>query len=100
VLAIAFVVAGGVATLVLAVGSHHSLDETRIAYTNATDSLTFSCKCGAAQLCLNGNRGPSGVAVAEGRITELALLDIPNFREPATGELISILRRQSKFSTA
>ena len=31
-LAIALVVAGGVATLLLAVGSHRSLDETRNAY--------------------------------------------------------------------
>ena len=32
VLAIALVIGGGVATLILAVGSHRSLDETRIAY--------------------------------------------------------------------
>ena len=32
VLAVALVVGGGVATLVLAVGSHRSLEETRIAY--------------------------------------------------------------------
>ncbi len=31
-LAIALVIAGGVATVVMAVGSHHALDETRIAY--------------------------------------------------------------------
>jgi len=31
-LAIAFVIAGGVSTLVLAVGTYRSLDETRIAY--------------------------------------------------------------------
>src|SRR5260370_39995391 len=31
-----------------------------------------------------------GVAAAEGRIVKLALLDIPEFAEPATGELISL----------
>src|SRR5260370_20159500 len=31
-----------------------------------------------------------GVAAAEGRIVKLALLDIPEFAEPATGEFISL----------
>jgi putative ABC transport system permease protein len=31
-----------------------------------------------------------GVAAVDARIAKLALLDIPNFREPATGQLISL----------
>ncbi len=71
-LAIALVVGGGVATFVLAFGSYRSLDETRIAYYE--DQI--------AEI--------PGVAAVEGRITKLALLDIPQFREPATGQFISL----------
>lgn len=90
-LAIALVVAGGVATVVLAVGSHHSLDETRIAYYE---------RYGFADVFAQIRRAPNsivhqieaipGVAMVEPRIAQLALLDIPNFREPATGEFISL----------
>lgn len=90
-LAIALVIAGGVSTVVLAVGSHHSLDETRIAYYE---------RYGFADVFANVRRAPNtlvrqieeipGVAVVEPRIAQLALLDIPNFSEPATGQLISI----------
>ena len=91
VLAIALVVAGAVSTLVLAVGSYVSLDETRIAYYE---------RYGFADVFAPVKRAPKtlitqiaeipGVAVAEPRVAQLALLDIPNFREPATGEFISL----------
>jgi hypothetical protein len=45
-LAIALVVAGGVATLVLAVGSFRSLEETRNPITSATASPICSPRCG------------------------------------------------------
>lgn len=90
-LAIALVVAGGVSTFVLAVGSHHSLDETRIAYYE---------RYGFADIFAQVRRAPNalipqieripGVATVETRIAQLALLDIPNFREPATGQFISL----------
>ncbi|MBI3677002.1 MAG: ABC transporter permease [Proteobacteria bacterium] len=90
-LAIALVIAGGVSTVVLAVGSHHSLDETRIAYYE---------RYGFADVFAQIRRAPNavvrqiedipGVAVVEPRITQLALLDIPNFREPATGQFVSL----------
>jgi len=89
--AISLVVAGGVATVVLAVGSHHSLEETRIAYYE---------RYGFADVFAQVRRAPNtlireieeipGVASVEPRIAQLALLDIPNFREPATGEFISL----------
>lgn len=91
VLAIALVIAGGVATLVLAVGSHHSLDETRTAYYE---------RYGFADVFAQVRRAPNavirqieeipGVSMLETRIAQLALLDIPNFREPATGQFISL----------
>jgi putative ABC transport system permease protein len=90
-LAIALVMAGGVATVLLAVGSHHSLEETRLAYYD---------RYGFADVFAQVRRAPNtvireiedipGVASVEPRITQLALLDIPNFREPATGEFISL----------
>lgn len=96
-LAIALVVAGGVATLVLAVGSHHSLEETRNAYYE---------RYGFADVFAQVRRAPNsvrrqieevpGVAMVETRIAQLALLDIPNFREPATGQLISLPDKRSQ----
>ena len=90
-IAIALVVAGGVATLVLAAGSYRSLDETRIAYYE---------RYGFADVFASVKRAPKtllaqitqipGVAAVDARIAEPALLDIPNFPEPATGQLISL----------
>jgi len=90
-LAIALVVAGGVSTVVMAVGTHHSLDETRIAYYE---------RYGFADVFAQVRRAPNaiirqieeipGVAMVEPRIAQLAVLDISNFREPATGQFISL----------
>jgi putative ABC transport system permease protein len=90
-LAIAFVIGGGIATLILAVGSHRSLDETRTAYY---ERYRF------ADVFAVVNRGPRalvdqvaeipGVATVDARIAKLALLDIPNYSEPATGQMISL----------
>ena len=89
--AVALVVAGAVATLVLAVGSFRSLQETRTAYY---DRYQF------ADVFASVNRAPKsllediaripGVATLEGRITKFVMLDIPGFREPVTAEVISI----------
>jgi putative ABC transport system permease protein len=90
-LAIAIVIAGGVATVLFAVGSHRSLDETRSAYY---ERYRF------ADVFAVARRAPStlaeriaeipGVAAVEARIAKLAVLDIPNFPEPATGQFISL----------
>lgn len=90
-LAIAFVVAGGVATLVLSIGSYRSLEETRNGYY---ERYAF------ADLFAHVRRAPKsigdliaeipGVAAVDLRIAKLALLDIPNFREPATGQFVSL----------
>ncbi|HEX4888954.1 MAG TPA: ABC transporter permease, partial [Alphaproteobacteria bacterium] len=91
VLAIALVIAGGVASLVMAVGSYRSLDETRTAYYERHQF---------ADVFANVRRAPNtlasriaeipGVAAVDTRIAKLALLDIPNFRQPATGQFISL----------
>ena len=90
-LAIALVVAGGVATLVLAVGSFRSLQETRIAYYERYQFAdVFASVRRAPKSLLDRIAEIPGVAAVEGRITKLALLDIPGFREPVTGEFISL----------
>ena len=90
-LAIALVMACGVATLILAVGTHRSLEETRSAYY---ERYRF------ADIFANAVRAPKslaatiaaidGVAATETRIVQPALLDIEGMREPATGQLISL----------
>jgi putative ABC transport system permease protein len=90
-LAIALVVAGGVASLVMAVGSLNSLEETRIAYYERLQFAdVFAMARRAPKSLLTEIAEIPGVAAAEGRIAKLALLDIPDFAEPATGEFISL----------
>ena len=89
-LAIALVVAGGVATLVLAVGSHRSLNDTRIAYYERYQFAdVFALVRRAPKALADQIAEIPGVVTVETRIAKLALLDIPNFREPATGQFIS-----------
>lgn len=91
VLAIALVVAGGVASLVLSTGSFRSLDETRTAYYERHQFADIFAEVTRAPKTLVARIAEiSGVAVVDARITEFALLDVPNFREPATGRLISL----------
>lgn len=90
-LAIALVLAAGVATLVLGVGAQRSLFETRDAYY---DRYRF------AEIFASATRAPSelkdriaeidGIAQVETRITKVALLDIEGMSEPATGLVISL----------
>jgi putative ABC transport system permease protein len=90
-LAIASVIASGVATFVLASGAYHSLDETR---------ATYYLRYRFADIFAEVRRAPKsiadriaaipGVAAAEPRITHLALLDVPGLAEPATGRAVSV----------
>lgn len=90
-LAIALVVAGGVATVILAVGSLRSLQETRIAYYERYQFAdVFALVKRAPKELVAQIAEIPGVAAVEARVAKLALLDIPNFREPATGQFISL----------
>lgn len=90
-LAIALVVAGGVASLVLAVGSFRSLDETRVAYYERYRFADVFATVRRAPRTLAGRIAEiPGVAAVETRIETLALLDIADFPEPATGLFISL----------
>jgi putative ABC transport system permease protein len=90
-LAIALVIAGGVATLILAVGSYRSLDETRAAYYERYRFAdVFAVVSRAPKSVVDQILEIPGVAAAEARIAKLALLDIPNYLEPATAHVISL----------
>jgi len=90
-LAIALVIGGGVATLVMAVGSYRSLDETRTAYYERYRFAdVFALVRRAPKTLVDRIAEIPGVAAVDVRIAKLALLDIPNFREPATGQFISL----------
>ncbi len=90
-LAIALVIGGGVATLVLAVGSIRSLEETRAAYYERFEFAdVFALVKRAPKSLVDQIAEIPGVAAVDARIVKLALLDIPGFREPATGQFISL----------
>lgn len=90
-LAIALVMAGGTATLLIGRGSYSSLDETRSAYyernrfSDVFADLTRAPKIHAEEIA----RIP-GVASVETRISKIALLDLPGVSEPAAATVVSL----------
>ncbi|GBF25246.1 hypothetical protein MnTg02_00276 [bacterium MnTg02] len=89
-LAIALVMAAGVATYVLSVGAHDSLNETRTAYyeRHRFADIFATLKRAPRSLVRQISRIP-GVAGVDARIVRSAILDIENGR-PATGLIISL----------
>lgn len=89
--AIAFVAAAGVMTLLLGVATYQSLFDTRQAYY---ERYSF------ADVFANATRAPMGlmdriealpgVAITAARIQQSAVLDIEGMEEPATGLILSI----------
>ncbi len=90
-LAIALVMACGVATLILAVGAYRSLDETRTAYYERYRFGDVFASLVRAPLSLARSIAAiDGVAAVEPRIVQHVLLDIEGMREPATAVVVSI----------
>ncbi|NML73095.1 FtsX-like permease family protein [Rhizobium sp. S-51] len=91
VLAVALVMACGVMTIIIAIGSYRSLEETRSVFY---DRYRF------ANLFVEANRAPlhlrdriaaiEGVGGLELRIVEYVLLDMQGMAEPATGVAVSL----------
>jgi putative ABC transport system permease protein len=90
-LAIALVIASGVATLILSLGAYQSLEETRRAYY---ERYRFADIFASAKRVPNHLREAiadiPGVADVETRAVFPVLLDIAGLREPATGRLLSL----------
>jgi putative ABC transport system permease protein len=90
-LAIALVVAGGAAALVAVVGSIRSLEETRdIYYERYLFADVFAQVKRAPKKLIDQIANIPGVAAVDARIAKLALLDIPDSREPVTAQFISL----------
>ncbi len=90
-LAIALVMASGVATLILGVGAHDSLSTTRERYYEANRFADIFSSLTRAPLMLKGDIGAiDGVAAVETRIVKVALADIEGMAEPASVLLVSL----------
>jgi putative ABC transport system permease protein len=90
-LAVALVLACGVATLILAVGSHNSLESTREAYYQRQSFAHLFASASRAPLTLEPElQAIDGVLAAEPRIEQRALLNVAGMREPASGVLLSL----------
>lgn len=90
-LAIAMVLACGVATLILAVGASRSLDETREAYYERYRFAdVFATASRAPRQLVSAIRHIDGVLAAEARVSQGAILDIEGMPEPATGIVLSL----------
>ncbi len=91
VLAVALVMAAGVATLIIAVGAHRSLEQTRAAYYERYRFAdVFASATRAPRSVVERIAAIDGIAAAEGRIVKPLLLDIEGMAEPASGLVISL----------
>jgi putative ABC transport system permease protein len=91
VLAIAMVIASGVATLILALGAYTSLEETRRAYYERYRFAdVFATAKRVPNYVADEIARTAGVTDVETRAVSSVLLDIEGMPEPATGKLISI----------
>lgn len=91
VLAIALVMASGVAVLVMALTSVEALTETGIAYYERYRFAHVFAQVKRAPLHLEQRiKRISGVQTVEMRIVKPAILDIAGFDEPVVGQLVSI----------
>lgn len=90
-LAIALVMAAGVATMILGVGAHDSLATTRERYYETNRFADIFTNLTRAPLALKPEiEAIDGVAAAETRIEKIALADMPGMAEPASVLLVSV----------
>jgi putative ABC transport system permease protein len=90
-LAIALVLACGIAVLVLATGAERTLSSTRDAYYERNRFAdVFAGATRAPEALLEEIGRIDGVAQVEGRIASYVLLDMPGMIEPAMGRLVSL----------
>ncbi|MGE0611665.1 MAG: ABC transporter permease, partial [Hyphomicrobiales bacterium] len=90
-LAIAMVIAAGVATLILGAGAQRALDETRQAYYERYRFAdVFATLKRAPDALVDRIREIPGVAAAETRVVKPVLLDIEGMPQPATALAMSL----------
>src|SRR5262245_25522969 len=90
-IAIAIVLAAGVATFVNSRTMLHSLESTRSAfYERNRFADVFSKVKRAPDILIDRLAEIPGVAQVETRIVEVVTLDVPGLAEPAVGQLISL----------
>lgn len=90
-LAIALVMAAGVATLILGIGAYDSLATTRDRYYEANRFGDIFASLTRAPKALRGDIAAiDGVVAVETRIEKLALADLPGMAEPASVLLVSL----------
>jgi len=90
-LAIALVMAAGVATMILGVGAHDSLATTREQYYETNRFGDIFASLTRAPLALKPEIAAiDGVASVETRIEKIALADMPGMAEPASVLLVSL----------
>lgn len=90
-LAIALVLAAGVATMILGNGAYASLSETRARYYDSYRFADVFADVTRAPRALMGEiKDIDGVLAAEARIVKLGLLDMPQMVEPGTILLVSL----------
>ena len=90
-LAIALVMASGVATLILGIGAHDSLSTTRARYYESNRFADIFANVTRAPISIAGDIAAlEGVAAVEPRIAKLALADIEGMAEPASVMLVSL----------
>src|SRR5512134_3822344 len=90
-LAIALVMGAGVATIVLAIGTYRSLEETRAAYYERYRfAEVFAEMTRAPDGVLDRVREIPGVLTAEARIKKTAIIDVEGFVAPVSGAVLSL----------
>lgn len=94
VLAISLVMAAGVATLVIGVGTYQSLAQTRSLYYESNRFADiFATVTRAPRSLLQQIAAIDGVLDVDARLAKHALLDLENVAAPASALLVSIPRR-------
>lgn len=89
--AIALVIGAGVSVHVTFSGLHESLSETRRAYYERYDFADVTARVvRAPRARLEHIRALPGVLAVEGRVRGSAVLDLPDFSDPITAELLSL----------
>jgi putative ABC transport system permease protein len=90
-LAIALVLASGVAILMTTFGMHRALDDTRTAYYERNRfGDVFASVSRAPRTLIPEILAIPGVQAAEGRISSFAVLDLPGRTEAALGRILSL----------